>query len=507
MHRKKVIIGVLMVSIFMATAFVPMADNLNNNGNLDYIPAMDNNPANKISLFHIKPSGKAYNFNNNGIIFSGNDPSIKLNNRYYSSQWSVLNKNFNREKLKVLGNKMINNTAQSSAVETLKNNNVSVAYIYSFYANSVHASMAIKNLNNSTFNYTVQFNVILPSNNIMELSNNHSINKNFNSVNGITIMNIGRTYNPLMFDNILINPLNSIPSSTMIIKDSNYAVLTMQYHITLAKDETYTIDPAITDASDSSGASNCCTYGNITTGLSTGGCLFDSKGAEVGEITETAQTPEYLAPSGNTFYFRIDSTFSPTSSSYNVNCIEQKMVDNNGGNDNFKVHSYKSYLQDHQKNCVSSMKTDINAAFNFLNVILEIAGVSIPNPFSLFGSGNDVSTGSASNCFEITANAGTVTSPKAGVYWPSISYGYCTHLYGIIPEYHIKNVHEFGDCIDMHFQNNNGGTQNNPYWNYITYTSTFKIINKNLKPVENENGQYETQISETFKLGQYQRSD
>ena len=75
--------------------------------------------------------------------------------------------------------------------------------------------------------------------------------------------------------------------------------------------------------------------------------------------------------------------------------------------------------------------------------------------------------------------------------------------------FHINtiNVHEFGDCIDMHFQNNNGGTQNNPYWNYITYTSTFKIINKNLKPVENENGQYETQISETFKLGQYQRSD
>ncbi len=504
MHRKKVIIGVLMVSIFMATAFVPMADNLNNSSNVDYISALENNPANKISLFHIKPSGKAYNFNNNGIIFSGNDPFIKLNNRYYSSQWSVLNKNFNSEKLKVLGNKMINNTAQNSAVETLKNNNVSVAYIYSFYANSVHASMAIKNLNNSTFNYTVQFNVILPSNNIMELSNNHSINKNFNSINGITIMNIGRTYNPLMFDNILINPLNSIPSSTMIIKDSNYAVLTMQYHITLAKDETYTIDPAITDASDSSGASNCVTYGNITTGLSAGGCIFNSKGAEVGEITETAQTGGYEGPTDFVFGICIDSTFSPTSSSYNVNCIEQKMVDNNGGNDNFRENSYKSFLQDHQERTSKTMQSDINATFYFLNVILAIAGVSIPNPSSLFGSGSDVSTGSASNCFEITANAGTVTSPKAGVYWPSISYGYCTYLYGFIPEYHIKNVHEFGDCLTMRFKKDNGGTLNNPYWNYITYTSTFKIINNNQKPVENEYSQYETQISETFKFGQYE---
>ena len=99
-----------------------------------------------------------------------------------------------------------------------------------------------------------------------------------------------------------------------------------------------------------------------------------------------------------------------------------------------------------------------------------------------------------------------MTSSKAGVYWPSISYGYCTYLYGFIPEYHIKNVHEFGDCIDMYFQCSYG-TQHNPYWNYITYTSTFKIINKNLKPVENENSQYETQISETFKLGQFENGE
>ena len=79
-----------------------------------------------------------------------------------------------------------------------------------------------------------------------------------------------------------------------------------------------------------------------------------------------------------------------------------------------------------------------------------------------------------------------------------------TYLYGFIPEYHIKNVHEFGDCLTMRFKKDNGGTLNNPYWNYITYTSTFKIINNNQKPVENEYSQYETQISETFKFGQYE---
>ncbi len=59
----------------------------------------------------------------------------------------------------------------------------------------------------------------------------------------------------------------------------------------------------------------------------------------------------------------------------------------------------------------------------------------------------------------------------------------------------------------MYFQNNNRGTQNNPYWNYITYTGTFKIINIYQKPVENEYSQYETQISETFKLGQYENGE
>ncbi len=246
--NKRKITGVIMVSIFMAAAFVPLADNLNNLNNSNnslYIPAISSKLHHKTSIFNIKPSGMAYNSNNNGVVFSGNDPYIKLNNQYYPSQWSVLNKNSNRERLNTLNSRSINNRVQNSAVETLKNNNISVAYIYSFYGSGVHASVAIKNLNNSTANYTVQLNVILPSNNVMEISNNHSINKHFNHINGMNVMNIKRTYNPLLFGNVMVNPLNSIPSSTVIVKDSNYAVLNMQYHITLTKNETYTIDPVI----------------------------------------------------------------------------------------------------------------------------------------------------------------------------------------------------------------------------------------------------------------------
>ena len=387
---KKVITGVVMVSIFMATAFVPMADNLNNTDNSSYIPAISSRSIHKTSIFNIKPSGKAYNSNNNGVIFSGSDPYIKLNNQYYPSQWSVLNKSFNREKLRAIGNRSINNRVQNSAVEALKNNNISVAYIYSFYGSGVHASAAIKNLNNSTVNYTVQLNVILPSSNIMEVSNNHSINKHFNYINGMNVMNIRRTYNPLIFGNVMANPLNSIPALTMVVKDSNYAVLNMQYCITLTANETYTIDPAITGASDSSGASNCATHGNITTSLSTGGCVFNSNGAEVGVITETAQTPSLVEVAGPHFSIHIDSTFSPISSSYNVNCIEQKIVDNNGGSGNFIEQCYKSFLQDHQERCSKTLQSDINAAFYFpAFAVISKPLVTVPADTSLLAENND----------------------------------------------------------------------------------------------------------------------
>lgn len=312
-------------------------------------------------------------------------------------------------------------------------------------------------------------------------------------------MNIKRTYNPLIFNNVSVTPSASIPSGTMIIKDNNYAILNMEYNITLTKNETYTIDPVI----DTYSSSNVNTYGNITTGLSTGACLFNSNGKEVGVITETAQTPQYKNAAGDPIYFDIDTTFSPTSSSYNVNYIKQTLKDNNGGSNNFDECNYHSALQYHEKNNCKNVQTDINAAFYFINVILAVEGVSIPNPFSLFSSSSDVSAGSITNGYEITANAGMVTTAKAGVYWSPITLGYYTYLWGFIPEYHTYDVHEFGDRVDMHFQRNNGGTQSNPYWNYITYTSTFTIVNSYQKPTEFENQQYKAQISETFNLCQY----
>ena len=122
---------------------------------------------------------------------------------------------------------------------------------------------------------------------------------------------------------------------------------------------------------------------------------------------------------------------------------------------------------------------------------------------SLFSSGSDISAGDVNNDgYEITANAGITTSAKAGVYWNSITLSYWTYLWGFIPEYHTYDVHEFGDCLEFHFQQHYG-TYNHPYVDPMTYTSTFTITNSYMKPVEFENQQYKAQISENFDLEQY----
>ncbi len=391
-------------------------------------------------------------------------------------------------------------------METVKNKNIKVSYISSFHNNAISSNIAIKNLKNSSENYTVCFNMILPDKNIMEISNNHIINKNFNLIyfnnKLLNIINIKRTYNPLIFNNIIINPLNSMPSSSIIVNYYNYAVLNMKYNIELTNNETYTIDPEIGPMRISYNGGGFTTYGNITKNLSTGGCIFNSNGDEIGIITETLQTPAWEYQDGDHFSINVVSTFSPVNNNYNVNYIKQKIYQSTGGSNDLDVTGYKNYFQDHQKNCESNMIGAINGAFYFLNVILAVTGVSIPSPAWLFSTYQETSATSINNGYEITVNAGKSVS-RAGIYWCSISYGYCTWLWGIIPEHHIKNVHEFGSCFDIYYRNNDGGTMNNPYYNDITYTSTFKIINDD-KLVEFNNNNYEIQVSETFKLGQYE---
>ena len=499
MNRKRVIIGVTMALIFVFTAFSPAISNNTNIASSVPEIASISNSINKIPVFNIKPAGKAYDFNNNGVTFSGNDPYIKLNNQYYPSQWIISN-NTNSQKLNIIDNKKIVSKFQNSAVEILKDKSIKVAYIYLFYNNSVHADITIKNLKNTTGNYTVQFNLMLPSSNIME--NNHNINNEFSNVYAnnkyINLINIKNPYNSLSFNNVMINPSASFPLHTTIMKDNSYAVLNMAYNVILTKNETYTIDPVI----ETYGGSNVVTYGTITTGISTGACLFNSNGKEIGVITETAQTGSTLYADSTKAYVEIDTTFSPTSSSYDVNCIEQKIVDSNGGNSNFVERNYYSVLQYHEEQSCPKIQSAINAAFFFLNSILAIEGISIPNPSSLFSSSSDVSAGDVTNGYQITANAGTTTSAKAGVYWNPITLSYWTYLYGFIPEYHTYDVHEFGDCLEFHFQQPYG-THTNPYADPMTYTSTFTITNSDMKPVEFENQQYKAQISENFDLEQY----
>ncbi|WMT51109.1 MAG: hypothetical protein RE471_09040 [Ferroplasma sp.] len=145
----------------------------------------------------------------------------------------------------------------------------------------------------------------------------------------------------------------------------------------------------------------------------------------------------------------------------------------------------------------------VNATTLFLNTILAVTVISIPNLSWLFSTTQETAANKISNGYEITVNAGRVTSAKARVYRPSISYGYWTFLWGFILEYHLKNVHEFGSCFDQYFEQNEGGTIKNPPYNWIQYSSTFKITDSDLKLTEFENGKYEIQISEAFELGQY----
>ncbi len=508
--NKKAILGIVMSAIFIASGFAIAVDSSASNGQA----AGDSSHAAAVNIpekmFDVKPEGKAFYSGNAGVIFSGNDPYIDLGGRFYPAMWNIysVNEGLSIEKGKITEIHMIKNDYQNSAVETLENRNMRTSYIFSFHGSMVSSNIVLKNLKSINQSFIVCYNMLLPDRNIMGITGSHMVDKAFNPT-GVSIMNIRRTDDPLIFNNIIVNPVNSMPVSTVIVNYHSYAVLNMKYAVELSGNETHTIDPEVKPMYSAGGCdpagSDMVEYGNITRGLSMGGCVFNSGGAEIGVVSETVETPEQKYMNGDHFSICVVSTFSPVKShDYNVNCVKQKIDQTTGGKCDLKLVNYKNYFQDHHKN-TGKMDATINDAFYFLNVILGAIGISIPSPTSLLSTSQETSI--YKNCnnneYKITVNAGKVTSPKAGVYWPSISYGYWTHLWGFIPEYHIKNVHEFGSCFDLFYRINHGGTRENPYYNNLQYSSTFKIIDSDLKPVEFENGNYEISISESFLLAQY----
>jgi hypothetical protein len=453
--NKKVIVSIIMSAIFIASGFAMVVNSSASSdqaaGNPSYV-ATGGNPE---KLFDIKPEGKAFYPGNAGVIFSGNDPYIVLGGRFYPTMRNIfsVNKELSLEKQDIKEIQMIKNEYQNSAVETLENKNMRTSYIFSFHGNMVSSNIVLKNLKSSNQSFIVCYEMLLPERNIMEITGNRIIDKNFNTAS-INVMNIRRTDDPMVFNNVVVNPINSMPLSTTIINYHNYAVLNMKYAVELTGNETYTVDPEIKPMYSAGGCdpggSDLAEYGNITGGLSTGRCVFNSGGAEIGVVSETLESPEEKYMNVEHFSICVVSTFSPVKNhDYNVNCVKQKIEQSTGGKCDLKLANYKSYFQGHQKH-TDNMDSAINDAFYFLNVILGVIGISIPCPICLFSTsqGTSICRNYDNNEYEITVNTGRVTSPKAGVYWPSISYGYWTYLCGIIPEYHTKNVHEFGSSFD-----------------------------------------------------------
>ena len=508
--NKNVIVSIIMSAIFIASGFAMVVNSSASSDQATGNPSYAVTGSNTEKVFDMKPDGKAFYSGNAGVIFSGNDPYIDLDGRFYPTMWNIfsVNKDLSIEKQNITEIRMIKNKYQHSAVETLANKNIKTSYIFSFHGNMVSSNIVLKNLKSANQSFIVCYEMLLPDRNIMEIAGNHIIDKNFNTA-GTNVMNIRRTNDPLLFNNVVVNPMNSMPVSTVIINYHGYAVLNMKYAVELTSNETYTIDPEIKPMYSAGGCdpggSDLAEYGNITGGLSIGGCVFNSGGAEIGVVSETLETPEEKYMDGEHFSICVVSTFSPVKNhDYNVNCVKQKIEQSTGGKCDLKLANYKNYFQDHQKH-TSKMDSAISGAFYFLNVILGVIGISIPNPTCLFSTSQETSIcrNYNNNEYEITVNAGKVTCDRAGVDWQSICYGYWTYLWGFIPEYHTKNVHEFGSCFDLYYRVNHGGTREYPYYNNVQYCSSFKIIDRDLKPVEFENGNYEIQISESFLLAQY----
>ena len=464
----------------------------------------------------IQNQGQQYSFGNEKIIFNGKNVQISFGSRMYRITWKIYEVNgsdLNLIHFKNYSYKRIYNINQNTGALLENNTKLKVAQVYAF-GPSIDASIAIKNLEMKNVTYEVMFEIQTGSHKNVVINGFNPQSKSYavnNQFAGVAFLQIPSTDWSVSMGRISINWLNELAlfQGGAIAASSSYNRVGLPFGpITLHANETYNVDPSITDSTtipSGSGGSGFKLSGSVTNGLSYGGSIYDSSSNKLGDVSETFQTPNTEYEAGVQFGTYMVFTFRPSSSEYNVNYVSQQVVQLNGVSGNLIGGMHTNYFQD----CVSNSNNNgvmsfvISAMTSFLGDILR---VGIPNPSSLFADISYTTNGELSNNngYYVTENAGDTVS-KAGVYYNSLSYGYWTYAYGFIPVYNTKNVHEFGDYLNIRFQQDEGGSISVPYYNNIEYTSTFQIVDSNIEKLsEFPNGQYSMSMSETFQLSQYE---
>lgn len=260
---------------------------------------------------HTQTNTTNYKVGNDSLTFLGDNVNIGFHNSTGKISWKIYEIGNGKMKLEKLGNASIHkilNSGQNSAVKVMNNSNIQVAQIFSFYKDTIDASIAISNLQDTNATFLVLFNVKTNHNRNMMVYGPHPVNIALNTKG---VSEIPSTDTAASTGNLAISWLNEMSllhlngtASTNMLSNQ----LTVPFGpVKISSNETYSIDPLITPIKSNSvprvspmEIAPCPNCGGGSGGGSGGGTTYSSPSASasIGNGNMTASNSN-----GQTVYY------------------------------------------------------------------------------------------------------------------------------------------------------------------------------------------------------------
>ncbi len=385
------------------------------------------------------------------VSFIGSQPVISFGSTEYPTSWNILNieqpSHLSANPLHSTGNNSnstpylsaaqfnsyttsrINNSAQNSANLIQYGKGIQAASVFFFHNYTMSSSLAFKNLLNHSVAYMVDFTMILPETGSFTEGGAGSKNVKMNNGSGII--------NPSCYDiqiggvNINWQSESSLFHGGIITQKYNHDILAAPMGpVTLAPNETYTIDPQIEPAPQAisgggiyknsggggGGTQNPCTlyppeFSDVSLEQSSSTCF--SNGSSEGKVAfnYTLNSPTGNGPITVGFFETADNgneILIGTSDAYQGNCYSKEFKLNTIGSYSHLGLAYKSSSSGW--NCIETLghyfNTYINPKYGYVypnaGRVVNSNGKVIASVSGAFSSiSNPVYTGNQPNCLSL----------------------------------------------------------------------------------------------------------
>lgn len=408
--------------------------------------------------------------------------------------------------LHVYSVKQYTNTYGPSIGLVLRGDHIQVGELYIMYKGTIDSIISFQNQDNHNITYMAEFNIYMGLANDVSLYGNGHVkdtvaNLHSSSANYL----VSSTTWGIMSSSLSVNWMQERSIYHSGVLTNNFGALSLSLPfgpVTLASNETYTIDPLINDQTNNVHIVRN-SYSKIVTSpgdpsLTSYDYITSSTNARIGTILITVNyvgsVPDqtYIGPT-------IAASFSPyNNDGMGVNYVQQQYVwtGNSINSPDISLNLENSYYQNYQNSNPLVMQA-AQQAFQFLEGYIP---APIPQilAFIQWVNSLDHSNGliDGNLGYQITDNAGLTSTGHGGAYYDILQTTWYTYF--IIP--HSIDSFMFGDQFINEYTNPNYGSQSNPVWNYYSYQVNMKVASTT---VSEAGAAYSNTCGIDFSQGQY----